>query len=75
MEAGRFSLMSDKVITAADIKEIYGITDEELAKGMARTQRRLAFWFKKYPGKMLPVDSHAAEELTEEEIDEWYSIE
>ena len=67
--------MSDKVITAADIKEIYGITDDELAEGMARTQRRLAFWFQKYPGKVLPVDSHATEELTEEEIDEWYGIE
>lgn len=67
--------MSDKMITAADIKEIYGITDDELAEGLARTQRRLASWFRRYPGKVLPIDSRAAEELTEEEIDEWYGIE
>lgn len=67
--------MSDKVITAADIKEIYGITDDELAEGMARTQRRLAFWFERYPGKVLPIDSRAEEELSEEEIEQWYDIE
>jgi hypothetical protein len=52
--------MSDRVITVADIKEIYGITDDELAEGLARTQRRLAFWFQDYPGKVPPIDSRAA---------------
>ena len=67
--------MTEGLITAEDMKELYGEMEDWLAEGLARTQRRMAIWCKRHPGKVTPTDVRAARDLTEEEMDEWYEIE